>query len=79
VKGPNRGPAAIREVYRDIDWLGALNRWSAVTDASELLIPGSYTALLAESPFMEKPLAGITSEDTAAIVFGISKEPDDGR
>ena len=37
------------------------------------LTPGSYVAVLGSSPFMESALAGARSEDTAVVVYGISK------
>ena len=44
-----------------------------------MLSPGCYVAFLDKSPFVESPLAGVESEDSVAIVYGISKGQDDGR
>ena len=49
------------------------------TTLAAMLTPGCYVAILDKSPFVETPLDGVDSEDTVAIVYGISKGPDDGR
>jgi len=58
--------------------LGAIDAWNRGTPAKELQ-PGSYFAFLDRSPFADRPLSGADCEDTAAIVYGISKGEDDGR
>lgn len=54
-----------------------LHTFRGINDAwilSDVISPGTYIALLDQSPFIERPLEGATVEDTAAIVYGISKE-----
>ena len=40
---------------------------------------GCYIAYLDKSSFVKSPLAGVESKHSVAIVYGISKGPDDGR
>jgi hypothetical protein len=57
-------------------WLRAFRSYVAA-DLSGSTYVGrkvSYMAVLASSPFMETPLAGARSEDTAAIVIGVDQE-----
>jgi len=69
----------LRNIYTGGDWINVFNSWRDIQDASAMLAPGSYIAFLSKSPFVEAPLAGVTSEDTMAIVYGICKEQEDGR
>jgi hypothetical protein len=68
-----------RNVFTSADWLGGFHKSMESKVPAEMLSPGCYIAYLQKSPFVESPLPGVRSEDTAAIVFGISKGPDDGR
>lgn len=83
--GAGGGQAELRRMFTSPDWLGAFHDWAtgAATTFSLNpalgLAPGSYVALLSKSPFVEAPLGGVISEHTVAIVYGISKGPDDGR
>jgi hypothetical protein len=49
------------------------------TELSHYALRRGYAAVLDKSPFVETPLEGVVSEDTAAIVCGKWKEADDGR
>ncbi len=79
-------PRRLRDLFErgGSDWLieisGCVNNpvpGSAIPGVS--LSPGYYVAFLDQSPFVESPLDGVESDHTAAIVYGISKEPNDGR
>lgn len=59
-------------------WLEEFRRLEQAAPA-DLLVPGCYLAYLERSPFVDRPLAGVESEDSVAIVYGISKGQDDGR
>ncbi len=55
------------------NWLHGIHELTEARDLSTLLAPGTYIAVLEDSPFVEKPLPEADVEDSAAIVYGISK------
>lgn len=61
------------------NWLQRFRNLTDNKDLSTVLTPGTYVAFLDKSPFVESPLDGAETEDTAAIVYGISKGQQDGR
>ncbi len=63
--------AELRSMLLSNDWLGRFQSLGGEGSRNEQLVPGSYIATLAESPFVELPLAGASRQDTAAIVYGI--------
>ena len=76
---PFGDPALARNIFSGPDLLTALHDWAENKTPAALLAPGRYLAYLDKSPFIESPLAGVKSEDTLAIVYGISQEQDHGR
>ena len=68
-----------KQVSLGSNWLQSIRGLRDHTDLASALSPGTYIAVLDKSPFIERPLDGAAVEDTAAIVFGISKEQADGR
>ena len=74
------GPQAeLRQLLTGADWLGRFQSWKSAAILGPILSPGCYVAFLAESPFVESPLAGASRQDTVAIVCGICEGRDDGR
>jgi hypothetical protein len=74
------GPQAeLRRMITGREWLGSFHAWGNAENLGPLLAPGCYVALLAESPFIESPLAGVDRQDTAAIVCGICEGNGDVR
>jgi hypothetical protein len=73
------GPAKLRDLYCKSDWLGELKTLSDYVPSSGVLAPGGYIAILDKSPFLETALPGTDTEDSAAIVVGVSKGHDNGR
>ncbi len=61
------------------NWLQSFRNLTNNNNLSTVLSPGTYVAILDRSPFVESPLDGAETEDTAAIVYGISKGQQDGR
>jgi hypothetical protein len=76
---PFGGPALARNALVGPDLLTGLHNWAENKTPAALLAPGCYLAYLDKSPFVESPLVGVRSADTLAIVYGISKEQDNGR
>jgi hypothetical protein len=73
------GLSDLHNTFTASEWLNQFWNITQSDNAPALLVPNSYVAILSESPFVEKPLSGINSEDTSAIVFGLSKGSDHGR
>jgi hypothetical protein len=69
---PTKGLSLLRTQFCST-WLDGFHTWANSTSPGEMLSPGCYIAFLERSPFLESPLAGVQSEDTVAIVYGISK------
>ena len=78
-RAPEGGQTLLRNLFSSSDWLGGFRNWADSKTPGVLLSPGCYIAYLDKSPFVESPLVGVKSEDSVAIVYGISKGPDDGR
>jgi len=74
---PKDGPTFARHAFTT-DWLSTFQGFATSKSPGLMLSPGCYWAFLSDSPFVEKPLEGVVSEDTLAIVYGITKEADDG-
>ena len=72
------GIAVLRNTFAAGEWLGAMQTWARTGGPPGGLPPGTYAAVLDRSPFVETPLNVSTSE-SAAVVFGIYGEADDGR
>ncbi len=68
----NRSPGGLQSVFHT-ELISSISRLNTVANPTDLLIPGSYIAFLDQSPFLETTMPGVQSEDTAAVVFGISK------
>jgi hypothetical protein len=75
---PPQGHAMLRNVFGGSEWLGAIQSWANTGSPPGGLAPGTYTAVLDHSPFVETPL-NVSSSDSAAVVFGIYQGADDGR
>jgi hypothetical protein len=71
--------AELRRLLTGVGWLGSFQTWKDGGDLGPILSPGSYVAFMADSPFVESPLSGVSRQDTAAIVCGICEGHDDGR
>lgn len=71
--------AGLRNVFASAEWLTPLGIIRATNDPPGSLGPGDYIAILNKSPFVETPLENINSEDTSAIVCGVSKGAGNGR
>jgi hypothetical protein len=76
---PEGGQTLLRNIFHSADWLGGFRNWAESKAPAAMLTSGCYIAYLDKSPFVESPLAGVKSEDSVAIVYGISKGTDDGR
>ena len=76
-----RGRPSAEHIQRSygFGWLGGFRSCMDSKTPADMLSRSSYVAYLDKSPFVESPLAGVESEDTAAIVYGISKGQNDGR
>ncbi len=68
--------ARLRGIFSSSDWLGEFRDWRENLTPAHRPFPGCYLAYLGKSPFVESPLAGVESEDSVAIVYGIMKERD---
>lgn len=68
----DRGPGGLQSVFHT-DLISTISRLNNAANPTDLLMPGSYIAFLDQSPFLETTMPSVQSEDTAAIVFGISK------
>jgi hypothetical protein len=78
-KAAGQGFTSLRQLFASPDWLAKFIDLKDAKDYSPLLVPGSYIAFLENNPFVESPIAGANSQDSVAIVCGISKGADDGR
>jgi hypothetical protein len=76
---PGGGQTLLRNIFNGSEWIGGFQTWKESTAPGAMLSPGCYIAYLSKSPFVESPLEGVNSEDSVAIVYGISKGHDDGR
>ncbi|MFO7907568.1 MAG: hypothetical protein R6U98_33275 [Pirellulaceae bacterium] len=70
---------SVRDIFRDTHWLDDFKQLGKEDIPRGMLSPGCYIAYLDNSPFIESALAEVRAEDSIAIVYGISKEQDDGR
>ena len=76
---PQGSQDVVRKLFRGSNWLADFEDWPKSKGPSGLLSRGTYVAYLDKSPFVEAALAGVEAEHSAAIVYGIFKEQDDGR
>ena len=75
----NGSQTFLRNIFCN-EWLEGFNNLISGTQSpSEMLSPSCYIAFLDKSPFVEPGLAGLESEHSVAIVYGISKGQDNGR
>jgi hypothetical protein len=78
-RASGKGPAILRKLILRAPGEFNIDDFPFNEDKSELLAPGTYLAVLSDSPFIESPLAGVSLAGSPAVVYGISKVEEDGR
>lgn len=69
-------PSVLAEIYKSDDW--HKQRGALAEDPAEWMWPGTYVAVLDESPFMELGLDGRAKKRLEAVVLGLMAEPPAG-
>jgi hypothetical protein len=78
-RASGKGPADLRKLILRAPGEYNIDEFPFDADTSELLAPGTYLAVLSDSPFIESPMAGVSLAGSPAVVYGISKAEEDGR